>query len=92
MCGGDRADFDNAAGVLLHCGLRGSATIEASSPARFRRLLLKYLGAQEHWNEWFLDTVAKTEDPTNRMIRLAPESIFTNNVSFFRTGPDYAWP
>jgi hypothetical protein len=26
------------------------------------------------------------------MIRLAPISIFTNNVSFFRTGPDFAWP
>lgn len=90
-CAVEIVHFDNAAGVLLHCGLRGPATIEASSPARFRRLLLKYLGPQEHWNEWFIANIAKTEDPTNRMIRLVPDSIFTNNVSFFRTGPDYAW-
>lgn len=91
-CAVEIVHFDNAAGILLHCGLRGTATIEASSPARFHRLLLKYLGPREQWNDWFIDTIAKTEDPTNRMIKLVPASIFTNNVSFFRTGPDLAWP
>lgn len=91
-CAVEIVRFDNDAGVVLHLGLRGSATIEPMSPDRFRRLLHKYLGAEENWNGWFIDTIAQIEHPDGRMIRLAPASIFTNNVSFFRSGPDMAWP
>jgi len=35
--------FDSDAGILLHLGLRGVASIDPMSPARFRRLLRKYL-------------------------------------------------
>lgn len=79
------------AGVLQHLGLRGEANVEPSDPARFRRLLAKYLGPDETgWNPWFLDRVARIEDPDNRMVRLRPDSVFTNDVSYFRTGPDFA--
>lgn len=91
-CAVEIVHFDNDAGILLHCGLRGSASIEANSPALFRRLLHKYLGAQEGWNDWFIKTIAQIEEPSGRMIKLVPDSIFTNNVSFFRTGPEMAWP
>ncbi|MER8645218.1 hypothetical protein [Mesorhizobium sp. M1252] len=91
MCGGDRP-FDNEAGILLHLGLRGVATIEAMAPNRFKRLLHKYLGPEATWNRWFIDNVADIGHPDGRLIRLAPESTFTNNVSFFKTGPELAWP
>jgi hypothetical protein len=91
-CAVEIVDFDTAAGVLLHLGLRGRATVGPMAPARFRRLLAKYLGPEAGWNPWFVENVAAIDDPVGRMIRLAPASVFTNNVSFFRTGPDLAWP
>lgn len=92
-CAVEIVRFDNAAGILLHLGLRGRATVVPMDAARFRRLLAKYLGPdQGAWNPWFIDNVARIEDPDGRMIRLAPASFFTNNVSYFRTGPELAWP
>lgn len=83
--------YDNAGGILRHLGLRGRATIGPMDPALFRRLLARYLGPDEAaWNPWFIDTVAKIEDPSGRLIRLVPDSIFTNDVSFFRSGPALA--
>ncbi|WP_424933969.1 pyridoxamine 5'-phosphate oxidase family protein [Amaricoccus macauensis] len=92
-CAVEIVDYQNAAGILLHLGFRGSASIEPSCPARFRRLLSRYLDPEEaSWNPWFIETVARMDDPDNRWIRLAPESTFTNNVSYFRSGPNLAWP
>lgn len=92
-CAVDVVHFDNEAGVLLHLGLRGRAEIVKQVGAQFRRLLAKYLGPDEAtWNRWFIDTVAQIDAPSTRMIRLAPETVFTNNVSYFRTGPELAWP
>lgn len=83
-------EYSNADGILRHLGLRGRATIEPMDPALFRRLLTRYLGPEPHWNHWFIDTIARIDDPGGRLIRLAPDSIFTNDVSYFRTGPDLA--
>lgn len=83
-------DYDNAAGVLRHLGLRGTATIEPMNAPLFRRLLRRYLGPEEGQNQWFIDHVARIDDPNGRLIRLVPTSIFTNDVSIFRTGPDLA--
>lgn len=83
-------DYDNAAGILRHVGLRGAATVEPMDTALFRRLLRRYLGPEEAQNQWFIDNVACIDDPDGRLIRLAPTSIFTNDVSFFRTGPQRA--
>lgn len=83
--------YDNAGGILRHLGLRGNATIEPMDPALFRRLLARYLGPDEAaWNPWFIHNVAKIEDPSGRLIRLVPDSVFTNDVSFFRSGPALA--
>jgi hypothetical protein len=90
-CAVEIVDFRNADGILLHLGFRGRASIEPICPARFRRLLARYLGPDEtQWNAWFIDRIARIEDPAGRFIRLAPEATFTNNVSYFRTGPDLA--
>jgi hypothetical protein len=84
--------FDLAAGGLFHLGLRGRAEVVAMDVPLFRRLLAKYLGPDENkWNPWFIENVACFDDPEGRFIRLRPETIFTKNVSFFRTGPDLAW-
>lgn len=85
--------YDNASGVLAHLGFRGRARVLPMDPALFRRLLKRYLGPDPAtWNSWFIDTIAAIDDPNGRLIRLVPESTFTNNVSFFRTGPGLAWP
>ena len=84
--------YDNAGGILRHLGFRGRASIEPMDPALFRRLLTRYLGAEKTWNPWFITEIARIEDPSGRLIRLAPDSTFTNDVSFFRTGPDLASP
>jgi hypothetical protein len=52
----------------------------------------KYLENPENWNAWFTNTVAKIDDPAGRLIRLKPDTTFTNNVSYFKTGPELAWP
>lgn len=91
-CAVEITHFDNKAGILLHCGLRGSATIESNNPDLFRRLLHKYLGNESGWNPWFIENIAKIESPSGRMIKMIPDSIFTNNVSYFKTGPQLAWP
>lgn len=84
-------DYDNAGGILRHLGMRGCATVEPMDQGLFRRLLARYLGPDETaWNPWFIETVARIDDPAGRLIRLVPESIFTNDVSFFRTGPALA--
>ncbi len=91
-CAIEIVNFDVEDGILLHLGLRGNATIEVMSPALFRRLLSKYLGPQERWNPWFIKNVAMIENPDGRLVRMVPASVFTNNVSYFRTGPALAWP
>ncbi len=92
-CAVEITKFDNKVGILLHLGLRGEATIEPMNAGRFRRLLQKYLGTDEaDWNAWFIETVARIDDPAGRFIVLEPQTTFTNNVSFFQTGPDFAWP
>jgi hypothetical protein len=92
-CAVEIVHFDNKNGVLLHLGFRGAATIEPSSANRFRRLLSKYLGEDEAtWNAWFIENIARIDDPAGRMIRLESQRTFTSNVSYFRTGPELAWP
>lgn len=83
-------DYDNAAGILRHLGLRGHASVEPMDTALFRRLLRRYLGPDETQNPWFIETIAQINHPDGRLIRLRPETIFTNDVSFFRTGPALA--
>ncbi|MEO1551047.1 MAG: pyridoxamine 5'-phosphate oxidase family protein [Pseudomonadota bacterium] len=86
-------EFQPQHGTLLHLGLRGPAQVEPMDIPRFTRLLAKYLGPDPTtWNPWFMDQIARPDDPEGRLIRLAPTSIFTNNSSYFLTGPELAWP
>ncbi len=84
-------DYDNGRGVMRHLGLRGRASVEMMDEALFRRLLSRYLGDDENlWNPWFIENVAQVSDPSGRLLCLVPDSIFTNDASFFRTGPRMA--
>ena len=90
-CAVEIVDYDNARGILRHLGLRGQASVEPNDPERFRRLLRRYLDPDPvRWNAWFVENVARIEAPSGRMIRLVPKSVFTNDVSYFRTGPNLA--
>ena len=92
-CAVEIVHFLNEDGILLHLGLRGRASVEMSSAERFRRLLAKYLGHDEaYWNAWFVENIARIDDPNGRMIRLKPDTMYTSNGSYFRTGPALAWP
>lgn len=91
-CAIELVHFDIESGVMLHLGFRGEASIEPNSPSRFRRLLNRYLGDEKKWNAWFIENVAMIEGPNSLFISLKPDSIFANNVSFFKSGPDLAWP
>jgi hypothetical protein len=85
--------FEPEQGVLLHLGLRGRATVGPQDPGRFRRLLAKYLGPDEAgWNPWFLGEIARIGAPEGRMARVEVETAVARNLSFFRTGPELAWP
>jgi hypothetical protein len=91
-CAVEIVHFNPANGQLLHLGMRGSASIAPMDPRLFERLLGKYLGTDStRWNAWFVDNIAQIDNPTGRLIALKPESFFTNNVSYFRTGPALAW-
>lgn len=90
-CAVEIVDYDNAAGILRHVGMRGKAAIIDMDTALFRRLLKRYLDPDpSKWNTWFIETIACIDDPTGRLIQLRPDSIFTNDVSYFRTGPELA--
>lgn len=82
--------YDNAGGILRHLGMRGRATIHPMNPDLFMRLLARYLGPQRDWNEWFVSEIARIDDPSGRLVRLEPDTVFTNDVSLFRTGPSLA--
>jgi len=84
---------DNAAGTVLHLGLRGRAEVCAMDVPVFKQLLAKHLGPDERdWTPWFIAHAARFDDPDGRVTRLAPDSVFTKNVSLFRTGPELAAP
>lgn len=87
-CAVSIVDFDVASGILRHIGVRGHADVCHIDPARLRRLLMRYLGANsDDWNSWFKANVV---DPLDLMIKITPESTIVRDMSYFKTGPDFA--
>jgi general stress protein 26 len=81
-------DFDLEAGLLLHAGIRGACMLEEVQEDRLKRFVGKYLGSDEAtWNEWFVEQIV---EPLDVMIRLTPETIVAKDVSYFKTGPNFA--
>jgi Pyridoxamine 5'-phosphate oxidase len=67
-------------GLLLHVGMRGTATIERLDDARLHRLLCRYLGDEKKWNRAFVQTVI---DELDLMVRFTPESVVMRDQSYF---------
>lgn len=87
-CALGMVDFDAAAGILRHVGVRGSAIVGPMQPDRLKRLLGRYLGPDDKtWNAWFHANVV---EPLDVLIEITPTSTVCKDVSFFRTGPALA--
>lgn len=85
-CAVSIVDFDVTSGILRHIGIRGHADVCCIDPARLHRLLARYLG-QDDWNNWFKANVV---DSLDLMIKITPESTIVRDMSYFKTGPDFA--
>jgi Pyridoxamine 5'-phosphate oxidase len=76
-------DFDRAAGLVQHVGMRGRATVEAFDARRARRLLARYLGPEERaWDERFKATVAEPTSEQAVLLRFVPETAVARDVSY----------
>lgn len=74
-------DFDPTTGLVQHVGFRGEASLEAFDPDRAQRLLEKYLGEPDRWDE------SRFGDPHEygdqfKLIRFTPETAVARDVSY----------
>jgi hypothetical protein len=77
---------------LLHLGLRDEASTKPFSPLKFCRLLEKYLANDHSFTAWFIENVVMIANFDGRLIKIKSDSGFRHNGSFFKAGPDLAWP
>lgn len=81
-------EFDLEKGILRHVGIRGRAAFQEMDQPRLHRLLARYLGPEpSRWNAWF---TAQVVTPLDIMIRITPASVIARDMSYFKTGPDFA--
>ena len=74
-------EFDLARGLLRHVGIRGVGAVERLDHDRVKRLLRRYLGADEAgWNR---DFKASVIDRLELMVRIQPTSIVARDQSYF---------
>lgn len=74
-------DFHLERGLLLHVGMRGTATVEKRDEARLGRLLRRYLGGEKDWNPEFVQSVI---DKLDLMVHFTPRSVVIRDQSYFR--------
>ncbi|CAN5751357.1 hypothetical protein BH24ACT22_BH24ACT22_07740 [soil metagenome] len=72
-------DFDRAHGTVQHVGFRGQASIERYDVDTARRLLTKYLGPEEYWDEQRFDA---QEGPEAFFVRFVPETVVIRDQSY----------
>jgi hypothetical protein len=77
-------EFDLEQGLLLHVGMRGTATIESLDNARLHRLLRRYLGEEKKWNPVFSQAII---DKLDLMVCFTPQSVVMRDQSYFRSTP-----
>ena len=78
-------DFDRAAGVVQHVGMRGHATVKPFHGRRARRLLTRYLGPDERaWDDRFRTTVTRPAAERAVLVRFVPETIVARDLSCSR--------
>ena len=80
-------DFDPRIGLVQHVGMRGRATVEPFDADRARRLLARYLGAdQTRWDRRFRATVRSPAAEQTILVRFVPETVVARDVSFIAAG------
>jgi hypothetical protein len=73
-------DFDLATGLVQHVGFRGRATVEELDAQREKRLLARYLGAEEgRWDSRFRESLGDAESV---FVRFEPETAVARDVSY----------
>jgi hypothetical protein len=78
-------DFDLQRGFLRHLGLRGTATVQGVDLGLRTRLVCRYLGPEDTWNQWFCSTVVDRQDV---LVNFMPTTAVARDQSYFRYGDD----
>src|SRR3712207_558441 len=72
-------DFDVGSGLVRHVGFRGSARLMPHDRARMVRLLGRYLGALEDWDERFVEIL---DDEDYVFVRFEAETAVVRDQSY----------
>lgn len=72
-------DFDVSTGLVQHVGFRGRARLEPHDENRLKRLLGRYMGELENWDERFVTILGDTEYV---FIRFEPETAVVRDQSY----------
>lgn len=76
-------DLDCPTGLVQHVGMRGQVTVEPFDAGRARRLLARYIGADERrWNERFRTTVTRPAAEQAVLLRFVPETVVARDISY----------
>jgi Pyridoxamine 5'-phosphate oxidase len=54
-------DFNSSTGVVQHVGFRGRARLEPHDEERMKRLLSRYMGEVDQWDERFVEILGNTD-------------------------------
>ncbi|HEX8747880.1 MAG TPA: pyridoxamine 5'-phosphate oxidase family protein, partial [Pyrinomonadaceae bacterium] len=72
-------DYDAATGLVQHVGFRGRAVLETHDAGRMKRLLSRYMGEMESWDERFVEILYDTD---YIFIRFEPETAVVRDQSY----------
>ncbi|HEX8173526.1 MAG TPA: pyridoxamine 5'-phosphate oxidase family protein [Pyrinomonadaceae bacterium] len=72
-------DYDGSTGLVQHVGFRGRAVLEPHDADRMKRLLSRYMGEIERWDERFVEIL---DDTDYIFIRFDPETVVVRDQSY----------
>lgn len=72
-------DFDVSTGLVQHVGFRGRARLEPHDTERMKRVLSRYMGAEERWDSRFVEIL---DDTDYVFIRFEPETAVVRDQSY----------
>ncbi|HWT01385.1 MAG TPA: pyridoxamine 5'-phosphate oxidase family protein [Pyrinomonadaceae bacterium] len=78
-------DFDAATGLVLHVGFRGRGSLSPHDGERMKRLLGRYMGAEENWDSRFVEIL---DDADYIFVRFEPETAVVRDQSYQLNTPD----
>jgi Pyridoxamine 5'-phosphate oxidase len=72
-------DFEVSTGLVQHVGFRGRARLEPHDENRLKRLLGRYMGELENWDERFVEIIGDTDYV---FVRFEPETAVVRDQSY----------